>query len=247
MQLKIFSNIEELNDFAADRFAAIASESIEKRGQFTVALAGGSTPKALYQLLASDRYKNQIDWSSAFFFFGDERNVLPDDDESNFRTANDNLFAPLEIFPQNVFRWETELEDAAAIAKDYEAKIIDFFELGDGEFPKFDLILLGMGDDGHTASLFPFTDALNETKKIAVENKVEKLNTNRLTLTYPAINSAENVFFLIKGADKSETLKNVLEGDFEPLKFPSQNVQPTSGNLFWLVDAEAAELLDNKN
>lgn len=245
--LKVFPTIEELNDFAAGRFIEIGNESIEKRGQFIVALAGGSTPKALYQLLASEKYKNKIDWASVFFFFGDERNVLPDDKESNFRMANENLFEPLKIFEQNIFRWETEFENAVSIANDYETKIIDFFDLRDGELPKFDLILLGMGDDGHTASLFPFTGALNETARIAVENKVEKLNTTRLTFTYPAINNADNVFFLVKGADKSETLKQVLEGEFEPLKFPSQNVQPTNGNLFWLVDSDAAEFLENKN
>jgi len=243
---KVFPNLEELNNFAAEKFIEIGNDAIEKSDRFTVALAGGSTPKALYRLLASEKYKNKIAWSSVFFFFGDERNVLPDDADSNFRMANENLFEPLEIFPQNVFRWETEFEDAAAIAGDYETKIMDFFDLRDGEFPKFDLILLGMGDDGHTASLFPFTDALNETARIAVENKVEKLETVRLTLTFPAINNAENVFFLVKGADKSETLKQVLEGDFEPLRFPSQNVQPTSGNLFWLSDSEAAELLENE-
>lgn len=245
MELKIFQTIEELNNFAADKFIEIGNAAIERRNEFNVALAGGSTPKALYQLLASDKYKNKIEWSSVFFFFGDERNVLATDAESNFRMANENLFEPLEIFPQNIFRWETEFEDAAAIANDYETKIMDFFDLRENEFPKFDLILLGMGDDGHTASLFPFTDALNETARIAVENKVEKLETVRLTLTYTTINNAENVFFLVKGADKSETLKQVLEGDFEPLKFPSQNVQPVSGNLLWLVDSEAAELLEN--
>ena len=245
--IEIFQTVEELNEFAAERFIEIGRNAIEKRNEFNVALAGGSTPKALYQLLASDKYKNKIEWASVFFFFGDERNVLPDDAESNFRMASENLFAPLEIFPQNIFRWETEFEDAEAIANDYEMKIIDFFELRDGEFPKFDLILLGMGDDGHTASLFPFTGALNETARIAVENKVEKLNTTRLTFSYPTIDNAENVYFLVKGADKSETLKQVLEGDFEPLKFPSQNVQPTNGNLLWLVDSEAAKLLENKN
>jgi 6-phosphogluconolactonase len=246
MELKVFPNIEELNDFAAERFIEIGNQAIEKSGQFIVALAGGSTPKALYQLLASENYKSKIEWSSVFFFFGDERNVLPNDAESNFRMTSENLFEPLELFPQNIFRWETEFEDAAAIANDYETKIVDFFDLHENKFPKFDLILLGMGDDGHTASLFPFTDALNENARIAIENKVEKVETVRLTLTYPTINNAENVFFLVKGADKSETLKQVLEGDFEPLKFPSQNVQPTSGNLLWLVDSEAAKLLENK-
>lgn len=245
--IKIFPNIEELNVFAAEKFVEIGVEAIEKSSQFTIALAGGSTPKSLYQLLASDEFENKLDWNSVFFFFGDERNVLPDDTESNFKMANENLFEPLKINAENIFRWETEFEDAETIAKDYETKILDFFDLRENEFSRFDLILLGMGDDGHTASLFPFTNALNETEKIAVENPVEKLNTTRLTLTFPAINNAENIIFLVKGADKSETLKRVLEGDFEPQKFPSQNVRPEKGNLFWLVDSSAAALLENKN
>lgn len=250
--LKVFSNIEELNDFAAERFIEIGNAAIEKRGQFIVALAGGSTPKAFYQLLASDKFKNKIDWASVFFFFGDERHVPPDHKESNFRMANESLFEPLKISEENIFRWITEEKHAEIVADDYESRILDFFDKKDllsdefDEEPSFDLILLGMGDDGHTASLFPYTEALNETNRIAVENIVEKLNAIRLTLTFPVINNAENVIFLVKGADKAETLKQVLEGEFEPLKFPSQNVQPVSGNLFWLVDSEAAELLENR-
>ncbi len=245
--IKIFPTIEELNDFAAEKFIEIGSQAISKCDQFTVALAGGSTPKSLYKLLASEVYKDKIEWSSVFFFFGDERNVLPDDAESNYRMANENLFQPLEIHAENIFHWNTELEVAEVIAQDYETKIIDFFDLTENEFPRFDLILLGMGDDGHTASLFPNTAALNENKKIAVENRVEKLDTRRLTLTFPAINNAENIMFLIKGADKAEILKNVAEGEFEPQKFPSQSVKPATGNLFRLVDSEAAEFLTNKN
>ncbi len=245
--IKIFPNIEELNNFAARKFVEIGGEAIETRNQFTVALAGGSTPKSLYQLLASDEFKNKIDWNSVFFFFGDERNVLPDDAESNFRMANENLFRPLKINAENIFRWETEFEDARTIAADYETKIIDFFDLNENEFPKFDLIFLGMGDDGHTASLFPGTKALAENEKIAVENQVEKLNARRLTLTYPAINNAKNIIFTVRGEDKAETLKAVLEGDFEPQKFPSQKVEPVSGNLFWLVDSAAGGFLGSEN
>jgi 6-phosphogluconolactonase len=252
MKLKIFPDIEELNNFAAEKFVEIAKEAIEKRGQFTVALAGGSTPKALYELLASDRFKNNIDWSRVYFFFGDERHVPPDDPLSNFRMANESLFEPLKILKKNIFRWMTEEKHAEIVADDYESWIWDFFvkqELltkeSDKE-PAFDLVLLGMGADGHTASLFPFTEALGETEKLAVANPVEKLNATRLTLTFPVFNNARNIIFLIAGEEKAEALKAVLEGASEPEKFPSQNIKPENGNLFWLVDERAASLLHHK-
>lgn len=240
--IRIFRNIEELNNFAAEKLVEIAKEAIEKRGQFTVALAGGSTPKSLYQLLSSEKFKNKIDWSRVFFFFGDERNVFPDADESNFKMANENLFETLKVSQSNIFRWKTELLNAEIIAENYSESISKFLNLKN-EFPKFDLILLGMGADGHTASLFPFTDALRETVKIAVENYVEKLDSMRFTLTFPVINNARNIMFLVKGADKAETLRDVLEGEFQPEKFPSQNVKPINGNLFWLCDGESAVYL----
>lgn len=246
-EILIFPNIEELNAFAAEKFIEIGNQAIDERGRFAVALAGGSTPKALYKLLSGDNFRNKIDWKRVFFFFGDERNVSPDAEDSNFRTANENLLKPLETAGENVFRWQTELENASETARKYESAIKDFFDSDDKTLPRFDLILLGMGDDGHTASLFPFTEALNETEKIAVGNPVEKLETTRLTLTFPVMNNARNIIFLIAGAGKAETLKEVLEGDFQPLKYPSQSVKPTNGNLFWLVDAPAAELLAAAN
>lgn len=242
--IKIFPNLSELNLYAAEKFTAIADRATTKRGRFSVALAGGTTPKSLYQRLAGDEYKSRIDWSKTHFFFGDERNVLPDDADSNFKMANENLFAPLKISDEKIHRWQTELKDAPPIAAGYENSIRTFFDLTENEFPRFDLVLLGMGDDGHTASLFPFTEALNEKEKIAVANPVEKLKTTRLTLTFPGINRARNVIFLVKGADKSETLKTVLEGKFEPEKYPSQNVRPNDGELFWLVDEAAAASLN---
>jgi len=184
-----------------------------------------------------------MNWTKVFFFFGDERNVLPGDAESNFRMANENLFLPLHISVENVFRWQTELRNAEKIAENYEESAKFFFALND-ELPRFDLILLGIGEDGHTASLFPFTKALRETKKIAIANSVEKLATTRLTLTLPVINNAANVIFLVKGADKADTLKTVLEGKLQPEKFPAQSVKPENGELFWLVDEQAAALLD---
>lgn len=226
-------------------FFSIGSEAIRKRGQFTVALAGGSTPKSLYELISSEQLKDKLDWEKVFFFFGDERNVSPDDAESNYRMANESLFLRLKLPEKNIFQWETELKSAVKIAEKYEETIKDFFTLSENEFPRFDLILLGMGDDGHTASLFPFTEALKEKEKIAAANYVEKLQTNRLTLTFPAINSAANIVFLISGDKKADILKEILEGDFQPEKYPSQNVNPGNGNNYWLTDAYAAKMLSD--
>lgn len=237
--IKTFSNFEELNTFAAEKFVALAKDAIGRRERFTVALSGGSTPKKLYELLADEKFSGAIDWANVYFFFGDERNVLPDEDESNFLMANDALFQPLNIAADKVYRWHTEIEPPANIAADYAGHIKNFFR----GFPEFDLILLGMGGDGHTASLFPFTEALSEKEKIACANFVEKLDTTRLTLTFPVINNARNAIFLVKGADKSEVLRDVLEGDFQPEKFPSQAVKLTHGELLWLVDDAAAQHL----
>ena len=251
-QVKVFQNTDELNNFAAEKFTEIANESIEKRGQFTVVLAGGSTPRSLYRLLASDKFKGKIDWCKVFFFFGDERNVLPTDAESNFRMARETLFEPLKIKADNIFRWRTELGNAEQIAESYRKTMRRFFDAGNnptataGGSARFDLILLGMGADGHTASLFPFTKALSETDKIAVANRVEKLQTTRLTLTFPVINNAPNVVFLVSGKEKASTLREVLEGEFQPGRLPAQSVQPRNGNLFWLLDEKAASLLNHE-
>ncbi len=257
MKFKIFSDIANLTRFAAESFVEIGSRAIEEKGWFAVALSGGSTPKALYQLLASESFKNKIDWTKVFFFFGDERRVPPDDEESNFRMANENFFQLLRIPDENIFRWQTELGNAGKIAADYEQRIENFFELdvkppahaggSDKKSPRFDLILLGMGTDGHTASLFPFTEAVKtgcvSGRSTVAVNYVEKLGETRFTMTFPVINNAANIIFLITGAEKAETLKEVLEGEYNPEKFPAQKVKPTNGNLLWLVDAEAARLL----
>lgn len=241
--VNIYQNFEILSRTAAEKFVNFANEAIRERGRFTVALAGGSTPKSLYQLLKSESFKDKLDWEKVFFFFGDERNVSPDDAESNFKMVSENLFEPLNTPAENIFRWQTELKDAEKIAEEYEQTIKGFFNLSANEFPKFDLVLLGMGDDGHTASLFPFTEALNETEKIAVANYVEKLQTTRLTLTFPAINKSVNIIFLVSGGNKAEILCEVLEGDFQPERFPSQNIKPENGSIYWLVEEDAAKML----
>lgn len=241
--LQIFPDIETLNQTAAEKFIRVGNEAIKRKGRFTVLLAGGSTPKSLYRLLSGEKFFNRIEWKKVFFFFGDERDVLPDNEQSNYRMANENLFTPLQISDENIFRWQTELQSPALIAEKYEQCIKDFFDLPENEFPRFDLVLLGMGGDGHTASLFPYTEALNENKKIAAANSVEKLATIRLTLTFPALNNASNIIFLVAGEEKAQTLRAVLEGSFQPEKYPAQNIKPLSGSLFWLVEANAGKML----
>ena len=236
----VSKDIGELSHGAADKLVEISKESIAANGRFTVALSGGSTPKALFRLLSSDAYKNEVDWSNILFFFGDERNVPPDDEESNFRMANENLFSPLGISDEKIFRWKTELEDLPAAADDYEAKLRSTF---DTKMPIFDLIFLGMGPDGHTASLFPHTKALDETGRLTVANTVPQMNTTRLTLTYPVINAARNVAFLVAGADKAEVLAKVIEGNEDFHELPSCGIDPKTGTLFWFVDSATAACL----
>jgi 6-phosphogluconolactonase len=227
----IKNNLDELGDAAAGLFVAIAIESIAMRGKFSVALAGGATPRALYSLLGSDKYKKKVNWSKVTFFFGDERNVPADADDSNYRMANETLLAPLGINAKKVHRWKTELEPTESAA-DYETRL-----RANGPL---DLVLLGLGSDAHTASLFPQTKALNEKEKLAVANWVEKLDDHRLTLTFPAINAAQDVMFLVSGKEKADAVAGVLEGESRPDDLPAQRVKPTSGNLFWLFDVAAA-------
>jgi 6-phosphogluconolactonase len=236
----ISENLQALSHAAAEMFVRIGSETIERNNRFTVALSGGSTPKSLFRTLSADEFRLRIDWTKTFFFFGDERHVKPNSAESNYRMARENLFEPLEIPVENVYRWRAEWQNAEEIALDYEKTLTDFFKT---ELPRFDLILLGMGADGHTASLFPETSALIETQKLAVANWVKKLDLFRLTLTFPLINNAANIIFLIGGTEKAQMLKTILEGEFEPQKFPAQNVNPRDGNLFWLIEKDAAQML----
>lgn len=242
-EIKIFAGVEKLNEFAVNEFVHICNESIAERGIFTVALSGGSTPKKLNALLASNAFRSKIEWRKIQFFFGDERCVSPDSEESNFRMANETLFSKLEIPPENVHRFLTELGNAHATAEKMESEIRAFFKLKKNEFPRFDLIFLGMGADAHTASLFPETSALEEDNRIVVENYVPKLETFRLTFTYPTINNARNIIFLVAGEDKAEAAREVLEGEYNPEKFPSQKVKCENGKLLFLLDEKAARLI----
>jgi 6-phosphogluconolactonase len=225
---------------AAGLFVSFADEAIATRGRFFTALAGGSTPKALYRLLSGPEFKNKVDWSKIVFFFGDERNVPPDAEESNFRMARESLFDPLGRDDLNVFRWATESGTPSEVASRYESTILQEV----GEQPIFDLILLGLGLDAHTASLFPFSPALREATRFAIENWVEKFNAFRLTMTLKVFNAARNAVFVVAGGDKKDALRIVLEGDRDPQAFPAQAVSPKDGRLIWLLDeAAAADLL----
>jgi len=239
MNLVVCKTPAELASRAAAEFVRLAKDSIDTRGRFLVALSGGSTPTLLYRQLVG----TSLDWGKVFFFFGDERNVPPDEDASNFRNANKDLFRPLRIREDRIFRWRTELEGPDKVAQDYQDRLED---MGPG-LPRLDLVLLGMGSDGHTASLFPATEALVEIERFAVANWVPHLGSWRYTLTLPVINNARNVCFLVAGTDKAETLSKVFESDSEADKLPAQSVQLTKGELIWFVDQAAASKLFEVN
>jgi 6-phosphogluconolactonase len=240
--LRVVDNPPALFEAAADEFARQASAAIGAEGRFTVALSGGSTPKGLFSLLASND-RERLPWEKMFFFWGDERHVPPDHPESNYRMAHEALLSKVPVPAGNVYRVAGEDLDADRAARQYEQTLREFFQPAAGAYPRFDLILLGMGPDGHTASLFPGTTALQEESRWVVANRVEKLKTDRITFTRPVINSAKVVMFLVGGADKAVTLKEVLEGTQSPELFPSKLIHPTSGQLIWLVDRAAAGAL----
>ncbi len=247
--IEVLATAADLFHAAAEEFVHAARAAIGAQGRFTAALSGGSTPKALYSLLASNY--SAFAWNRVFLFFGDERHVPPTDPESNYRMVRESLLAKIAIPAENVFRVPAENPDAAAAASDYEAQLRRFFELrsgdqrsGDrpGEFPRFDLILLGLGPDGHTASLFPDSPALDEQSRLVVANWVAKFNTHRITFTFPVLNRAAEVMFLASGADKADMVHQVLEGTNTP-PLPSQRVEPSDGKLLWMLDEAAAAKL----
>ena len=245
-EIKIVSDVSELNRAAADEFSNCAQGSIQARGRFSVALSGGSTPRGIYGLLADDQSipEKRLPWEKIFVFFGDERHVPPTDEESNYRMAHESLLSKIPIPEQNVFRVAAEL-DAETAATQYEQQLVRFFQMGPSEseaWPRFDLIMLGMGPDGHTASLFPGSSALHETQRKVVANWVEKFNSFRITFTFPVLNHAAEVMFTVSGESKAEILKDVLKNPDKNL-YPSQRVQPEDGRLWWVVDRVAASLL----
>jgi 6-phosphogluconolactonase len=241
--IRVFAGPDPLAAAAADYFVALAAESIAARGQFAVALSGGSTPRAMHRLMASPPLISRVDWPRVFVFFGDERCVSPDDAQSNYRMARETLLDLVPIPPANVHRMHGELPPTEAAAH-YETLLRTFFSssgsAGAPTAATFDLVFLGMGDDGHTASLFPGTAAIQETQRWVVAHHVAKVGMWRITLTPPAIDAARHVAFLVAGAAKAERLRDVIEGPRRPDVLPSQIIQPRPGELHWFVDQAAA-------
>jgi 6-phosphogluconolactonase len=236
-------DFEELIRIAAQKIVRVAQEAIDDRGQMAFALAGGSTPKKLYTLLASKAFRSQIPWDTIHFFWGDERHVPPDHQDSNYLMARETLLAHVPVPEDHVHPIPSELQNAEEAADHYERELREYFQLPQGGKPRFDLILLGMGPDGHTASLFPGTSAVHETTRLVTAPWVEKFANFRITLTPAVLNEAAHVMFLVSGHDKAETLRSVLEGPYQPDLFPSQVINPAQGQLLWLVDKEAAGCL----
>jgi 6-phosphogluconolactonase len=236
LSVHVYSSAEELARGAAREFAARAEEAIEERGRFAVVLAGGSTPETMYGILARD-YINRIDWSKVYVFFGDERSVPPHHEDSNLKMASELLLDHVPVGNVHRIRGELPPEEAAEA---YEEELRTFFQTED--VPRFDLILLGLGADGHTASLFPWTAALEVHDRWVVANPVPRLGTTRITLTLPVINAARAVIFLVAGEDKAEALREILEGDADPHAYPAKLIQPPGGPE-WMLDRSAASLL----
>ena len=247
---RVESEIRILNDGAAvarraaQEFVQSATSVVCEKDSFNVALAGGSTPKALYGLLATDAaLHSQVPWDKLHLFFGDERHVAPDHPDSNFRMAMEAVISKSPLKPEQVTRIKGEYPDAAKAADEYEQALRAYFKTKDGEYPRFDLVLAGMGNDGHTLSLFPGTKALHADGRVVVRNWVGKLYTERITLTAPAASNTARVIFMVTGADKALALKAVLEGPYEPEQLPAQLLQPKNGKLLWLVDTAAGGML----
>ena len=243
-EIRVLTTPQELFSAAAEELVRSTNEAITQRGRFSIALSGGSTPRSLFNLLATNA-RNTLPWDKMFFFWSDERHVPPTDPESNYRMANEAMLSKVPVSPGNVFRFLAENPDAAAVADAYEKTLRNFFQLGPQEIPRFDLILLGMGPDGHTASLFPGTAALQEKTRLAVANWVDKLKTFRLSLTLPVLNAGRTVVFLVSGMDKAPVVHSVLEENVPGDQYPAKLVQPKDGKLIWLLDRAAASALSS--
>lgn len=237
----VFETTEALIRAAAHEFTELARAAIAARGRFSVALAGGSTPRGLYALLATPEFATAINWAGVHVFWGDERCVPPDHADSNYRMARETLLDAVPLPPANVHRMQGEREPVQAAA-DYERELCAFFDsesVGPGCQSRFDLALLGMGADGHTASLFPHSAALKDDGRLVAANYVDSLDAWRITLTVRAINAAAKVMILVAGVDKAERLRSVLDGPHRPYEQPVQFIQPTDGTLRWFVDNAA--------
>lgn len=246
-EILICRDLQELSLQAAERFLLLARRAVEVQGRFAVALAGGSTPATLYAVLASEPFASEIPWARIHVFWGDERFVPPQHKDSNYRMAWEALLSRVQLPEQNVHRVPVDSGPPHRVARLYEGKIGQYFRLRRGELPKFDLVLLGLGRDGHTASLFPGRKALGETRALVAAPYVPSLRTYRITLTLEVINSAANVVFLVSGKEKAQILFDVLQGGYQPDRLPAQQVRPLEGSLLWLADREAGAFLTRRS
>jgi 6-phosphogluconolactonase len=244
MNVIIYPDADTLSHEAAQYVVRIAQESIGTHGRFTFALSGGSTPKKLYSLLGSEPYRSQIDWSRVDLFWSDERSVPPEDEESNYHMAQQVLLSNIPIPANQVHRMPADQADGDAASLAYTRDMQNTF--GTDGVPSFDLIQLGMGPEGHTASLFPHQPSLHEQQRLVMPVVVPKPPPPRLTFTPRILNAAKHVLFLVTGAEKADAVHSVLEGDYQPDEYPAQIVQPVKGEVTWMLDKEAAGKLNKQ-
>jgi len=236
-EILIFKDIEEISNFVIKKWLEISERAIKGRGRFSVALSGGKTPKPLYQKLAE--LKDILPWDKTDIFLADERFVPYEDSENNYRMISQTLLSQVKIPKENIHPISTREKTPKASARKYEEELISYFKLKKGEFPRFDLILLGMGEDGHTASLFPDTPSLTETQHLVIAVLPPDISKReRISLALPVINNADNIIFLITGTHKAKVLKEVIEA--KNRKLPAAMVNPQKGVLFFLIDKDAA-------
>lgn len=239
--IRVAGSVQDWAHQVAAFIASVSERAILANGRFIMALSGGSTPKTLYQTLASPEWKTRFEWQKIHFLFGDERCVPPDHQDSNFNMAQASLFHPLAIPPNHIFRMKGEGEDPSLVAREYEQTVRQLTQTQPPAIPRIDLVLLGLGDDGHTASLFPGTSALQETKKIVTIGQAPTGIRSRLTLTLGVLNQAAMVLFLVTGKGKADMVRRILEPTYEEDRsLPAAQITPGSGQLVWMLDQAAA-------
>ena len=243
--IRICRDLDDLGRRSAGCFIRSAVEAVSSRGRFSAALSGGSTPRTLYQYLTAPSFSDKVPWGKVHLFWGDERAVPPDHPDSNYRTARETLISKVPIPSENVHRMPAERSDLAAAAETYEGELRAFFNPSGGR-PSFDLILLGIGADGHTASLFPGSPALEEEKRWVAAVYPENSKVPRLTLTLPVLNEAREIFFLAAGKEKAPVIKLLLQNGFSGSVLPAARVRPRRGRRIYFLEREAAALIDPK-
>lgn len=244
VEYRVYDGADALSRAAAEHFLLTAQATAAAYGVARIAISGGNTPRRTFELLANpaEKFAAAMPWDRIELYWVDERTVPPDNKDSNYHMTREALLSKVPLRPDHIFRIEGELDPEEAAAR-YESAIRNHLRLEGAQGPRFDVLSLGMGDDGHTASLFPHTQAIHEMIRIAVANQVPQKDTWRITLTWPVINQARDVFFLIAGEDKAQPLHDVLLGNYDPETLPSQLIRPASGRLLLLLDRDAASLL----